>query len=215
MGQLLFYLLRLVFLFVFPFFVLIRGAVYVHTHHGTSGYISLLAGVFICTITLVIYFTFIYERLTKSVGSPSSFKSRMIFTFLVVLAYCAHGLFFLSTDNMKNKALRSEVGDLHPIIRMAVSTFVIIDKKLIVTDAARQPEDYRKMGLPSKRNSLHYKQKDGYSYAIDLRTNNRSELRNIALSWYFKLMGLRTLRHVGTADHLHVSLHCPYLPYSR
>jgi len=33
-----------------------------------------------------------------------------------------------------------------------MSTLVYVDKKLIITDASREPEDYKKMGLPTKRN---------------------------------------------------------------
>ena len=47
---------------------------------------------------------------------------------------------------------------------------------------------------------------DGYVYAVDLRTQGRSEIRNWALEWLFQLVGFNTLRHVGTADHLHISI---------
>jgi hypothetical protein len=43
-------------------------------------------------------------------------------------------------------------------------------------------------------------------HAVDLRTIGRAEWKNVLLNWYFRSMGFRTLRHVGTADHLHVSL---------
>jgi len=44
------------------------------------------------------------------------------------------------------------------------------------------------------------------SRGLDLRTIGRSERRNRLTAAYFQLMGFRTLRHLGTADHLHVSL---------
>ena len=75
-----------------------------------------------------------------------------------------------------------------------------------MTDANRQPEDYRKMGLKSKKNSLHYQQSNGFVHAFDVRTKNRSWLRNGLLQLYFKAMGFNTLRHGGTGDHLHISL---------
>ena len=74
------------------------------------------------------------------------------------------------------------------------------------------PEDYRKMGLPTKGHSLHYHKSNGYAHAVDLRTNNHSEIRNFALKMYFKLMGFNTLRHVGTGDHLHISLNSKDVP---
>jgi hypothetical protein len=62
------------------------------------------------------------------------------------------------------------------------------------------------MGLPTKSHSLHFKQSDGFSHAIDIRVKGRSEVRNWLLERYFRMMGFNTLRHFGTADHLHVSL---------
>ena len=79
----------------------------------------------------------------------------------------------------------------------------------MVTDALRQPVDYSNMGLPTLDNSLHFVQHDGFVHAVDLRTIGRTEWRNALMIGYFRLMGLKTLRHVGTADHLHVSLAPP------
>jgi hypothetical protein len=62
------------------------------------------------------------------------------------------------------------------------------------------------MGLPVHDSSLHYAQPDGYVHAVDLRTIGRREVKNRLVQLYFALMGFATLRHVGTADHLHVEL---------
>ena len=105
--------------------------------------------------------------------------------------------------------------EVHPIIRLATSSLVYLDKDIIVTDAKRSPEDYRRMGLQAKKHSLHYKQQDGYSYALDLRTKGRSEFSNTLTSAYFRAMGFNVLRHGGTADHLHISLFNPDKPYSK
>ena len=104
---------------------------------------------------------------------------------------------------------------MHPILRLSVSTLVYIDKDLIITDAKRLPEDYKKMGLREKGHSLHYKQNNGYAHALDLRTNNRSKIRNFLIRSYFRLMGFNTHRHVGTSDHLHISLMSHDRPYAR
>ena len=124
----------------------------------------------------------------------------------LVLAYSLHGLFYISGNNIKNPDLRKEMREVHPILRLSVSTLIHIDKDLIITDGNRQPEDYKAMGLRSKGNSLHYKQSNGYVHAIDLRVNGRNEIRNFLVRTYFRLMGFKTLRHGGTADHLHISL---------
>ena len=95
---------------------------------------------------------------------------------------------------------------MHPVLRLAVSTLIHLDKEIIITDSDRMPEDYRAMGLKTIKNSLHYRQSTGYSHALDLRTMNRPEWKNILVQNFFRVMGFRTLRHSGTADHLHVSL---------
>jgi len=86
----------------------------------------------------------------------------------------------------------------------------MIDKEAVITDTNRVPEDYKRMGLKTNRSSLHYEQEDGYAYAIDLRVRGKSEIRNKLTQWYFDWMGFNTLRHGGSADHLHVSLPCHY-----
>ena len=116
---------------------------------------------------------------------------------------------------MKNTSLKKEITKVHPILRLSISTITYLDNGLIITDANRQPEDYRKMGLKTKKHSLHYKQKNGYAHALDLRTQGRSEWRNALIRGYFWLMGFNTLRHGGTGDHLHVSLLSHDRPYAK
>ena len=62
------------------------------------------------------------------------------------------------------------------------------------------------MGLNTNSRSLHYIQSDGFVHAIDIRTAGRSELRNQLTLWVFRSFGFNTLRHGGTADHLHISI---------
>jgi hypothetical protein len=92
----------------------------------------------------------------------------------------------------------------HPLLRMALSTLILVDHDAVITDLARKPDDYRRMGLPVNQESLHYRQADGWVHAVDLRT--RPGLKSLLVQWYFDVMGFDTLRHVGTHDHLHVSL---------
>ena len=98
---------------------------------------------------------------------------------------------------------------LHPLMRIAASTYLLFDREAVVTDLARTAEDYLQMGLPINEASLHFKLQDRYVHAMDLRTIGRSPLRNRVTAAYFRFMGFRSLHHVGTADHLHVSLPLP------
>ena len=92
-------------------------------------------------------------------------------------------------------------------VEYPVSVFVLADADAVITDAARTPQFYARAGLPSNESSsLHLRQDDGFVHALDLRTINRPEWRNLLAELAFRAMGFHTLRHVGTADHLHVSL---------
>jgi hypothetical protein len=123
-----------------------------------------------------------------------------------VLLWCAYALFHLERANAKTTQVRQAYTSLHPVLRLALSTAILADGELVVTDASRTAADYRRMGLPVFERTLHYEQKNGWVHAVDLRTIGHSEPRNILLAWYFRAVGLRVVRHVGTADHLHVEL---------
>jgi len=204
-------ILRIIFFILFiaviPFILLIRLSIWFHIEFQYAAYVSIITAIFAVATLLFIYFSFIHTSITGKFGDYSGVKRRYIIALLFVVLYSGHALFFISGSNIKSKELASEFQNLHPILRLGTSTLTLIDKKLILTDAERAPEDYRKMGLPTKRNSLHYPQSDGYVYALDLRVNGRSELRNSLVKLYYTLMGFNTLRHAGTGDHLHISLH--------
>ena len=208
MGKFIFSILKILFLLLFPFILLIRGSVYFHTAYEWSPWLATLGGVGVTVLTIFLYLTVFQKMLFKSQETTASdLKVRMIFAVILVLGYALHGIMFFSDANAKSKTVQKEFTSLHPLLRLSTSTILFLDNDLIMTDANRVPEDYRKMGLKSKKRSLHYKQKNGYVHAMDIRTNNRSEFRNFLLKAYFDAMGFNTLRHGGTGDHLHVSLH--------
>lgn len=209
------FIFRTIFLIVLPFIVLLRGTILLHNYMDWGTWPSLAGGVVITAIILFVYMTFVYGRLTGKFGDKDNIKRRALFAFLVVLGFSLQGIIYASNKNMKSAEIKKEYSELHPFLKLAVSTIVLIDDELIVTSGSRVPEDYEKMGLTKRGQSLHYKQEDGYSYALDLRTNDRSNIRNQALAVYFGAMGFRVLRHVGTADHLHISMKCKYHPGAR
>ncbi|HMC55073.1 MAG TPA: hypothetical protein VKH19_07895, partial [Gemmatimonadaceae bacterium] len=86
------------------------------------------------------------------------------------------------------------------------STVILFDDDLVITDARRVAADYPRMGLPVNDRTMHYGQSDGWVHAVDLRTRGHNEIANRLVQFYFWSMGFSTLRHVGTADHLHVQL---------
>ncbi len=168
--------------------------------------ISLLISGAVTAVLLAIYFSVFYGRITKKKTKIKYLRRRFMITFFLVGIFTLYGIVNLSDANAKSSQVKKEFTELHPILRLGTSIVFLFDRKAIMTDGSRVPEDYKKMGLSTNSSSLHYKQKTGFVHAIDLRTNGRGELRNKALVWYFKSMGFQTLRHVGTADHLHVAL---------
>ncbi|MFV1981287.1 MAG: hypothetical protein ACC655_09060, partial [Rhodothermia bacterium] len=126
---------------------------------------------------------------------------------ILVAIYVGYTAMYISAANVKTDDVRATYTSLHPLLRLGVSTFMLADQEVVMTDAQRQPEDYARMGLPVNEGSLHFRQDgSGYVHAVDLRTNGRGEWKNFLMTLYFKIAGFRTLRHTGTADHLHVSL---------
>lgn len=190
-------------LLVLPVATLLRGSTFLYSHMGWPTWTALGASALLALLLLAGYAAVLSKRLSGR--ARFRFVAQWIAAPLVV-AYCAHALLFATRINTKTPAERAYYRALHPALRLAVSTFVIADGDLVVTDIYREPEDYVRMGLPVFESSLHFRQDDGYVHALDLRTVGRGGARNWVTAAYFRLLGFRTLRHVGTADHLHVSL---------
>lgn len=192
---------------VLPFIVLVRSGVYFYQVHGWEGNMALLGAGGVAAVLLMLYAVFVNwqfrRKLRLSLG--------MIQVIGVVVAiYCGYAVLFLSCTNAKTEVVQETYTALHPTLRLAVSTVMLVDHNLVVTDGVRSLDAYAKMGLSANENSLHFMQSTGYAHAIDLRTRDRQEWQNQVITLYFDLMGFKTLRHVGTADHLHVSL--PVVP---
>lgn len=210
MHWIIYHIIKLILILTLPFIVLVRGSVYIHQNYDPGARLSIIAGVAITALLLLIYIVVLHSKVSGKVSGSKSIKSKAVLSLLLVVGFAIHSLYFISGTNFKNPELKSEIRSLNPILRLAVGTLVMIDKEAVITDTNRTPEDYRKMGLKTNKSSLHYQQEDGYAYAIDLRVKGKSALRNNLTKWYFDWMGFNTLRHGGTADHLHVSLPCHF-----
>lgn len=190
-----------------PFFILIRSSVWLYTAKELSTWMAFggAAGMtfILLLIYLIIFFTILFG------AKHISRNSLKVKAFLVVLMLGSYSFFTMANFNPKNaksSEVKKEFRSLHPLLRLGVGSMMVLDRSAIVTDFSRKPGDYDAMGLKRLKNSLHYKQTDGYVHAMDLRTNGRSDFRNYLVKQYFNAMGFKTLRHVGTADHLHISL---------
>jgi len=193
----------ILFLVAFPFFLLIRFSVYLTLTHGLGAWSSLSGGILatiglLCFYLIILSFWISNKKLLIKLGG--------IAVSTMVLGFCLFSLFYLSGVNAKSEDVQSVYRSMHPILRVAVSTVTLADNDLVITDIERLVEDYARMGLPVNPTSLHYRQESGYVHAVDIRTIGRGTLRNSLLRGSLELMGFRTIRHVGTADHLHVEL---------
>lgn len=191
------------FLCILPFIIVLRIAVVAYQESTYDGWESLGIGMLaaillVCTSIAAFMWTFGIRR-------------RLFMPFLnicltAMLCYCGYALFHLATSNAKTEEVRSYYTSLHPFLRVALKNLTFVDRELVITDVHRTKDEYRSMGLRPREYSLHFQQPTGFVHAVDLRTNGRPKVHNLLVELYFILMGFETIRHVGTADHLHVSL---------
>lgn len=207
LGELAWFAVRLAVPVLLPFATLVGGSTWSHRLLGlpTWGALGLAALLTAGCLTLFgVHFTrALHARYrTRRLG----WRFGMRIALPIVVAYCGYTLLYLARENAKTDAVRAYHGTLHPLMRVALGTAILADPAIVVTDTRREAADYDRMGLRAREHSLHFTQPDGYVHAVDLRTAGRSWIRIAAVRAWFGVMGFRTLRHVGTADHLHVSL---------
>lgn len=190
-----------------PFWIIIRGSVYLYEHHRWYPWLAILLMYVLAFAVVVVYFVMIWQWFTGNrKPTRKTLKIKAWLAAGLLIFYGGYTLVNLSGANAKTEKVRKEFSSLHPLLRMSAGTILLLDQSVLITDLSRIREDYHQMGLETAKNSLHYRQKDGYVHAMDLRTKGHGEIRNKLLQGYFILMGFNTLRHSGTADHLHVSL---------
>lgn len=182
--------------------LLVKGAMWLHIQEGWNAYLSLgaatVSGLIVSSLLVSIFLAVFFRK--------AYFKKVFSSLSIAWLAIMVPLMLFGGLVNSKNQAISGEFSSAHPLLKMAVSTYSLFDKEVVMTDISRTPSDYEAMGLSPKQYSKHFEQADGFVHAIDLRTIGRPEWQNFIAENAFKFMGFNTLRHVGTADHLHISL---------
>lgn len=186
-----------------PFIILVRGAVTLYERAGWPSWLALLASGTAMIAILALYGVLMTRRMTGRVRFW--WIARWVAVPLVV-GFVVRGLVFLDRSHAQDDATRSEYRQAHPLLRVALSTLELADDRLVVTDVSRTAADYARLGLPVVSGTLHAPQADGWVHAVDIHTRGRGFLVNFLVATYFRAMGFRVLRHVGTADHLHVEL---------
>ena len=189
-------------LVAFPFLLYVRASV--ELYHGGVAPWPAVAGAAVVTLASVAGLALWYAR-----GRGARTRALLAVKWVAIPtvgAWCVFALFRLSSANTKSEGVRQYFSQVNPVLRVAIATAILADPAVIVTDLGRSAEDYGRMGLPVNERTRHYRQPNGWVHAVDVRTIGRGEVRNRAMQAYFWMMGFQTLRHVGTADHLHVQL---------
>lgn len=193
---------KLVVIVALPFIVYVRSSVFLYAH-GAPTWAAIAGGALITLALVALFASAVARRLG---GRARTRKVAKWIAVPIVGTWCVLALFYLARVNAKSDEVHGYFLSVHPILRVALTTVILVNPDLVITDAARVSADYGRMRLPVNDRTMHYMQRDGWVHAIDLRTHGRSEITNLAVQFYFWGMGFSTLRHVGTADHLHVQL---------
>jgi len=202
-------LLKIALIIALPFALLVRGSVFFYEHGTTSVWLALLTAAILTGGVVTAYAVWLARKFTSRGGRGGRALVIPLAKWValpLVVFYCAYSLVYVASVHAKSPPVRAYYGSLHPLLRLALSTLILIDRDMLITDSGRLPEDYGRMGLPTNTRTRHYKQADGWIHAVDLRTTGRGVIKNRGVQFYFWLMGFDTRRHVGTADHLHVEL---------
>jgi hypothetical protein len=202
-------ILQIVLIIALPFAVLVRGSVFIYEHGTRSVWLAVLTAGILTGGVITAYAVWIARKfMSRGVRGGRALVMPLAkwVALPLVLFYCGYSLRYLASVNAKTEPVRAYYRAVHPLLRLALSTAILADRDILITDAGRVPEDYSRMGLPANSRTRHYKQADGWIYAVDLRTTGRGVIKNRGVQFYFWLMGFDTRRHVGTADHLHVEL---------
>jgi hypothetical protein len=192
-----------------PFAVLVRGSVFIYENGRTPVWVAVLTAALLTGGVMTAYAVWLTRKLTKRGGRGGRALILPLAKWValpLVVFYCGYSLLYLASVNAKAPPVKAYYYSVHPLLRLALSTLILVDRDMLITDMGRQPEDYAKMGLPENSRTRHYQQADGWIHAVDLRTSGRGVIKNRGAQLYFWLMGFDTRRHVGTADHLHVEL---------
>lgn len=197
------WLLAIAGLCVLPLIVLVGMAVWFYLDFGLWPWLSVIAGALAAALALIVFVLILIKAGTGSFRAPRYMKRFLVG---LTVVYIGYSTLYVAATNVKTDDVRATYRALHPSLRVALSTWMLADPSLVITDAERTVEDYGRMGLPANEKSLHFETESGYVHAVDLRTIGRPEWRNFLTTLYFKGMGFNALRHEGTADHLHVSL---------
>src|SRR6267142_5866417 len=154
-------LLKIALIIALPFLVLVRGSVFFYEHGGTPVWLSLLTAAILTGGVITAYAVWIARKFMRRGvrgGRALVMPLAKWVALPLVLFYCGYSLLYLASVNAKSAPVRAYYGALHPLLRLGLSTAILADRDILITDAGRVPDDYSRMGLPANSRTRHYKQ---------------------------------------------------------
>src|SRR2546430_1306453 len=145
-----------------PLFLLVRGWVFLYLHSGYGRWLALAGGAGCTLLVVTAYAAWVSHRLTGRVNVLVLVRRVAL---PLVLAYCGYALIYLSSGNAKSDQVRAYYGSLHPLLRVVLSTWILVDKDILITDLARRRTDDAALGIGPNGRALHYVQGDRYVQA--------------------------------------------------
>src|SRR5687767_4451495 len=119
---------------VLPFFVLVRTSVALYSHQRYPSWVALAAGVGCMLVVVTVYGAWLSLRLT---GRARILTVARGVALPLVVAYCGYALLYLSAANAKSERVQAYYTSLHPLLRIALSTWILFDREIVITDVAR------------------------------------------------------------------------------
>ena len=153
-----------------PFLVYVRASVFLY-RHGAHPWIAILVSA-ILTVGIVSGFVILLARRFRGRARvPTVVKWAAV---PVVFTWCVYAAFYLSRVNVKSDDVRAYYSAVNPILRVALSTIVLVEPDLVVTDMGRVPASYRRMGLPVNHRTMHYRQPDGSTPPLTINNDGNT-----------------------------------------
>src|SRR5438034_1798175 len=133
-----------------PFAVLVRGSVFFYEHGGTPVWLSLLTAAILTGGVITVYAVWIARKFMRRGvrgGRALVMPLAKWVALPLVLFYCSYSLLYLASVNAKSAPVRAYYGSVHPLLRLALSTAIHVDRDILMTDTVHFQEEYDKVVL--------------------------------------------------------------------
>ena len=114
------WILQIVLMLMLPFVALIRASLWLHQHYSLSAWMALAAGVALTSLLLIGYAYWGARRLGRRLNGN---LAKVLF--LLVILYTGFTLLYISPANVKTARVASTYQELHPLLRVTLSTFIL------------------------------------------------------------------------------------------